>query len=212
MVFRAFFTLPIPMLNQPASSPRQLGRYLLAAPLVVALALGHAGARAQTAAAIAPPAPLRVVLDAPRITGPVPAYFMNGQRLDPLDLSKIEPNDIASINVLGGDAALALAPDAMGGVILITTKGHEQAPVVLALNEQVEKILPPQTERRVEMYVLVPKALATITARYPSARLSGEVVEVTTRATREITYKVQLIRAKRPFYIYLTPEGEFISE
>jgi Zn-dependent protease with chaperone function len=43
----------IHMLNQPHSSTRQLGRYLLAGPLVLALALGLAGARAKSA-----PAPL----------------------------------------------------------------------------------------------------------------------------------------------------------
>jgi len=212
--FTAFtFKNRILMLNQPASSPRQLGRYLLAAPLVVALALGYSGARAQTAAATAATAaPTRVVLDAPAPNGPHPVYFLDGRRLDPLALTSVKPDSIASLNVVQGQAARSLAPDAEGGVVLITSKARAQSPAVLALNKRANQLLPKQPERLVQVNALVPRALATITKRYPDARLSGEVVEMTDPTTGKMKYKVQLARGRRPFYIYLTPEGEFISE
>ena len=195
----------IAMLNQPVSSPRQRGRYLLAAPLVVALALGYSAAQAQTAAP-------RIVLDAPAPTGPKPIVYVNGQRLDFGDLSKLNPDDIANVSVVKEAAALSLTPDAVGGAILVTTKGHEQDPAVRTFNARVDRLLPAQAERPLQVNALVPKALATITARYPDARLSGEVVEITDRPTGKVKYRVQLITGRRPFYIYLTPAGDFLAE
>ena len=59
------FTFPtlknrVAMMNTPLSSTGQLARYFVAGPLVLALALGLAGARAQGAGPIVPPAAARV--------------------------------------------------------------------------------------------------------------------------------------------------------
>jgi hypothetical protein len=60
--------------------------------------------------------------------------------------------------------------------------------------------------------VLVPKTLAYITNHYPDARLSGKVTEQKMNSSGAVQYQVQLVKGKRPFYVYFTPEGDFLSE
>ncbi len=59
---------------------------------------------------------------------------------------------------------------------------------------------------------LVPPALAYITSHYPGARLSGEITELKQKATGIVKYQVQLVRGKRPFYVYFSPQGDFLGE
>ncbi|MGI4761786.1 MAG: M56 family metallopeptidase [Janthinobacterium lividum] len=123
----SFLTLKnrITMLNQPASTARQLGRYLLAAPLLMLLALGYSCA--QKTESPTPGTPALNVSNA--------VIYIDGQRSDTTGLRRLDPKDIASINVVKGDKARALDPTATGpGIVFITTEQNKNRPDVVAFN------------------------------------------------------------------------------
>ena len=228
----------IAMLNQPVSTTRQLGRYLLAAPLAMLLALGYSAARAQAA----PPAtsqhlPAAVEVNqratrlapAPTSQAEVPAvlrglaagselgtdalYYLDGQSVTAQKVTELSADRIASVKITTGSER----PDGLTipngkparKIVVVTTKAlTTDAP---ASPVQKEDFDTNYTSRPVETYVLVPATLAAITKRYPNARL-GEVHELTHKTTRAVQYQVMLIRGKRPLYVYFTPEGEFLRE
>ncbi|TVT41208.1 M56 family metallopeptidase [Hymenobacter setariae] len=205
----SFLTLKnrITMLNQPASTPGQLGRYLLAAPLVIALALGYTGTYAQ--------APATIVLDGPPAKGPIPIYYIDGKRIEPLTtapLAGLNPDDIRSINVLKGEQAQQFDPVASKrGLIFITTRAGAATPEVIAFNNRVDSIAPIYTSEPAEVNAIAPKGLAYITKNYPSARVIA-VTKYTRVSNSGVQYRVQLAEGKRPFYVFLTPQGDFLTE
>lgn len=153
----------ITMLNQPASTTRQLGRYLLAAPLLMVLALGYSGAHAQVAPT---PAPAQKLL--PKSA----AYYIDGQKADAEALTKIAPSDISHMNVIKGAAQQQLfgsaSPD---GTVLITTKTNENSPAVLAFNKRINAVKP-LTPATPAQNAAVAAIQAYLTKNYPSAKLS----------------------------------------
>lgn len=139
------------------------------------------------------------------------AYYVDGQQVDKSTMDKIAPAEmVESINVLKADQAKQLlgidAP-----AMMVTTKANAHSPEVLAFNK---KVFPNYnfTQEPAKVNALVPKALAYITSHYPDARLGGEVTKLTEKNTGAVKYQVQLINGKRPFYVYFTPQGEFVSE
>lgn len=127
----SFLTLKnrITMLNQPASTTRQLGRYLLAAPLLMLLALGYSCTQK---ADLQTPGP---AYKTKALTATNAFIYIDGQRRDSTALRQLDPNDIASINVVKGTAMRAYEPDFNGpGILFITTKQNENRPDVLAFN------------------------------------------------------------------------------
>ena len=122
------------MLTQPDSATRHLGRYLLAAPLVLALALGYSPAHAQvmpTPAPAAKPMPQDV------------AYYLDGQKADKDVLTTIKPDDINSINVIKGvQQQQIFGASSAGGTLVITTKANVGSPAVLALTKRIEAVQP----------------------------------------------------------------------
>jgi hypothetical protein len=138
------------MRNCFSSATRLLGGGLLAG-LLLASWLGPTVAQAQTAPAsgvqIQPaPAPTasstHIILDGPRHKGPLAVFYLDGQRRDSTRLSRLNPDDIASIDVLK-DGALArqLGPDeARLGVIFITTKAGQHTHRVRAFNKRLVRL------------------------------------------------------------------------
>ncbi|AMR28095.1 hypothetical protein A0257_14015 [Hymenobacter psoromatis] len=130
----SFLTLKnrITMLNQSASTTAQLGRYLVAAPLVVLLALGYSCAQKVVA-----PVPTATVADSLGKKMPPAIIYIDGQHQDSTALRKINPDDIVSINVLKGEAARAYVPAAdKYGAIFITTKQNQDRADVVAFNKK----------------------------------------------------------------------------
>ncbi len=122
----------ITMLNQPASTTRQLGRYLVAAPLVILLALGYSCSQKVVA-----PVPTATVTDSLGKKMPPAIIYIDGQRQDSTALRKINPDDIVSINVLKGEAARAYVPAAdKYGAVFITTKQNQDRADVVAFNKK----------------------------------------------------------------------------
>ena len=191
----------ITMLNQPASTTRQLGRYLLAAPLVMALALGYAGAQAQTA-------PLAAKEAWPNAA----AYYLDGEPSTLAIVNSLDPKTINSIDVVKDPATIKRVFNTTGpGVAVVTTTANANAPAVLALADKAE-LGSGYSSKPAAVNAIVPKALAYITAHYPNARLSGEVTELKKKSTGAVKYRVQLAEGRRPFYSYFTPQGDFLTE
>jgi hypothetical protein len=199
----SFLTLKnrITMLNQPASTARQLGRYLLAAPLVIGLALVYTGIRAQTAA--------------PNTKQPLPAdalYYLDGKPSTREAFKAVDPNTIVGIDVVKDPAVVSrVFKSTAPGVVAVTTKANANSPAVLALAEQAG-LSAAYTYTPAQINAVVPKALAYITSHYPDSRLSGEVIEVKRKSTGEVKYQVQLITGRRPFYVVFTPQGDFVAQ
>jgi hypothetical protein len=150
------------MLTQSASTTRQLGRYLLAAPLLLALLLGYSGAQAQV---VPTPAPAHKPLPTNA------AYYIDGQKSSAEALAKIAPKTISYMNVIKGDAQQQLfgsaSPD---GTVVITTKANENSPEVLAFNGRINAVKPlkPATP---EQNAAVAAVQAYMAKTYPSAKL-----------------------------------------
>lgn len=205
----SFLTLKnrITMLNQPASTTRQLGRYLLAAPLVVALALGYSGAQAQTTTAVVQPA---------AIQGKFPAnalYYLDGQPSSKQAVESLPPSTVFSMDVIQDEPASikrVFGNTTATSAIIITTEANANSPAVLALVDKAD-LGSGYTHTPAQVNALTPKALAYITQHYPDSRLSGEVVEVKRKTTGAVKYQVQLITGRRPFYVYFTPQGDFVA-
>lgn len=117
----------ITMLNRPTSTTRQLGRYLLAAPLLMALALGYSCSQKTE-----PPMP-GTANQALSVANAI--IYIDGQRQDSTALQRLNPQDIASLNVVKGDEARAYEAGASGaGILFVTTKQNQYRPDVVALN------------------------------------------------------------------------------
>ncbi len=206
----SFLTLKnrITMLNQPVSTTRQLGRYLVAAPLVVLLALGYAGARAQTAPATAQPAVFHPNIPANAL------YYLDGKPSTKEAVGELPASTIFDMDIIQDE------PDKIKRVfgnatatsaVIITTKANDNAPAVLALREKAD-LGSAYVYTPAQANAVVPKALAYITSHYPDARLSGQVMEMKKKSTGAVKYQVQLVRGKRPFYAYFSPQGDFLGE
>jgi hypothetical protein len=191
----------IAMMNTPSSPTAHTVRYLLAVPLVVAMALGFTAVRAQK------PAPIATA------TGRPPLYYIDG-KLSGTDWSdKIKPEEIESVNVLDAAKAQQLfGAAAADGVVIVTTKNNKNAPDVLAFNAKIEKVVPtvPGTESPAEINVLTPKALATITKSYSSSRII-KVTKLSYPSTGKTVYKVELAEGRRPSYVYFDEQGNQVK-
>lgn len=256
--FVSHFTFPtlknrISMMNIPFSSTGQLARYLVAGPLVLAVALGFSAARAQPVGLVVTPRPVaaalaaaavpaaraaraakvgrvraaqpaptpavapvpatpsaRITPDGPTPRGPRPVYYVDGKVYKD-NLSVINPNDIAFINVLKDEKARQLAGAAgAAGVVIITTKQNQDDPEVLAFNGKLDVMVPAVKPTGGVPYLAAP-ALAYITKTYPDARLL-EVVEVPATAGGAPHYKAQLAIGRRPLALLFDGQGQFISE
>ena len=156
----SFFTLKnrIAMLNQPASTSRQLGRYFLAAPLVVALALTYSAAQAQVA-----PTPAPAMKPTPKDA----VYYVDGRQATEAETAKLDPKSIANIDVVKGEQQQrAFGRSTAAGAVLITTKANADAPAVQAFNKRF-----PKTAATPEQTAAVAAVQAYMTKNYPEAKL-----------------------------------------
>ena len=205
-----FLTLKnrITMLNQPASTTAQLGRYLLAAPLVMVLALGYAGARAQTAPATAQPAVFHPNIPANAL------YYLDGQPSTKQAIGELPAGTIYDIDIIKDEPAKikrVFGNATATSAVIFTTKANDNAPAVLALREKAD-LGSAYVYTPAQVNAVVPKALAYITSHYPDSRLSGQVMEMKKKSTGAVKYQVQLIKGRRPSCVYFSPQGDFLGE
>ena len=143
-----------------AVTTRPLGRYLLAAPLALALTLSGLAAHAQVAPTPAPalkPAPTDV------------AYYVDSQPVSYSEMEQLNPESIASIDVLKDAQQLrTLGRSPAGGAVLITTKANADAPAVLAFNKRF-----PKTAATPAQTAAVAAAQAYLAKTYPNAKLEA---------------------------------------
>jgi len=152
----------ITMLNQPVSTARQLGRHLLAAPLVMALALGYSAAHAQVAptpAAAQKPASSNIT------------YYLDGQQTDQAAVAAVKPDDISYIQMIKSPQQKQIfGTSTTDGAAIITTKANASSPAVLAFNKRVSAVVPlvPATPAQTAG---MEAAKAYIAKKYPHAKL-----------------------------------------
>jgi hypothetical protein len=202
-----FLTLKnrITMLNQPASTARQLGRYLLAAPLVMVLALAYSCSQK----AVAPAPTARSSSEA---TMDNASFFLDAQPSTKAEVYALDPTTIATIDVLKDSAVVKqIFNSSATGVMVVTTKANLNSPAVAALREKAD-LASGYDHTPVGVNALVPNTLAYITSHYPGARLSGTVIELKKHTTGAVKYQVELVQGKRPFYAYFSPQGEFLGK
>ncbi len=158
----------ITMLNQPASTTRQLGRYLLAAPLLMVLTLGYSGARAQI-----PSLPARSLtsrtIKGTGTTATADFVYIDGQRRSLDAFKKLNSDDFASWNVVKGTDALAYEPSFSGpGILFITTKQNKNQPAVVALN--AKQLAKPENTTLAQKIAELPADAAYFLNGQPSTR------------------------------------------
>jgi hypothetical protein len=146
------FTFPtlknrVVMMNMPLSSSGQLARYFVAGPLVLAVALGISGARAQGAGPVVPAArvaPLSIVDTAGQtrlaLEGPAD-YYLDGTSSTAARVANLPQAAIASIRWLKAETARTISGSDKA-VYVITTKARQNAPEVVAFNQKVAALSP----------------------------------------------------------------------
>jgi hypothetical protein len=141
-------------------------------------------------------------------------YYLDGQPSTKQAVEQLVVKNIANIEVVKDQARIhripGLANSTATSVILVTTKTNADAPTVQDFATKAD-LASTYISRPVGVNVLVPAALAYITSHYPNARLN-EVTEQKQKTTDTVKYKVQLINGKRPFFVYFSPQGEFLGE
>lgn len=163
----SFLTLKnrILMLNQPASTTRQLGRYLLAAPLIMLLALGYSSAQAQVTPTLLPAEAKKPLLTTAE-------YYLDGEKIGPDVLTKLNPEEISYINIIKGAEQQQLfgstAPD---GTVVVTTKAKANTPAVLAFNQRINAVKP-LTPASPEQEAAMQAIKGYLSKNYPNAKLS----------------------------------------
>lgn len=195
-----FLTLKhrISMLNQPLSSSRQLGRYLLAAPLVVALALGYSAAQAQVAPKPAP------------ATKPMPAdvaIYLDGNKVDKATLDKAAPGDMVEyVNVLKPEQAQQLFGTA-APTMVVTTKANANSPKVLAFNKRINDLVPmvPATNAQNEAIAM---AKSYVNVHYPSAKVESVGI-VTGQSDR---YNATFSQNGKRVYLLFDGKGHVVAQ
>jgi hypothetical protein len=199
----SFLTLKnrITMLNQPASTTRQLGRYLLAAPLLMALALGYSAARAQTAPASMPANGLHLPPDT--------HVYLDGVASTPKAIEAVDPKTFASMKVLGGVEARVFAHES-SRVVVVTTTANQQSPAVKSLDDKLKQNL--ALVPSIGADELPKAAQAYITGTFPDCRLA-EVNRILPAANQKATYQVNLAKGRRPQgYLLFDAAGKFLEK
>jgi len=196
----SFLTLKnrIAMLNQPLSSPRQLGRYFLAAPLVVLLALGYAGARAQTA----PAAKSGMHLPAGSVV------YVDGVASTSAAAEVLDPAKIESMQNLGGMQA-RIFTHGQGNVVAITTAENKNSPKVKALDAEIAQTnaLTPT----IEANQLPASAQTYISRTYADCRIV-EANKITPAAKQKAAYQAFIAKGRRPQgYLLFDSAGNFLE-
>ena len=200
------------MMNTPTSSRSQLLRYLAASPLVLALGLGFATARAQGAG---PVVPVRFTTDSVKPRTDI-LFYLNGLPSDEATVFRLDGDSIANVEEAEGEPLRQI----FGAVTqkwaaIITTKGHVNSPAVLALNEKIARTAPAvvaeRTEEPAAVSYLAAPALAYITKNYPGYRLM-EVKRVTIAAPKQVLYKAQIASGRRPINLLFDEHGQFVPE
>ena len=143
------FTFPtlknrVLMMNTPLSSSGQLARYFVAGPLVLAVALGISGARAQSGGPVGPPATAKAMAspDRPLVSpdGTLPLYYIDGQPADGKKGLEELTKDQVKLQILRGpQVQRALGPDVTASrVLLVTTETNQHRADVVAFNQRID--------------------------------------------------------------------------
>ena len=207
----SFLTLKnrILMMNQPASARLQLLRYLLAGPLVVALALAFSAAHAQT---VTPTPAAAGAMSKPISTDAV--YYVDGKRVDVATINVLNPKKIESMNVLQGPSAQALAgQESVGKVILVTTKANAKKPEVRAFNKKYSgvSVVAPKVGSALPTSNVAAPALAYITKNYPGSRITGATAAKNAK-TSQPNFRVEIAQGRRPQYLVFNGQGQPVAE
>lgn len=159
------FTFPtlknrVIMMNTPASALTQTGRYLLALPLALSLAVGVGAVLSPAAAA---PAALTTAL------APV-VYYLDGKLSDKATVDALDPKTIAYINFVKEKEARQVFGPASGQIAIVVTIANQHSTAVLALNKRVDRVAPlvPATPAQ---QVAIAAAQAYLLKTYPNAKV-----------------------------------------
>ncbi|GAB3859289.1 hypothetical protein GCM10028822_35600 [Hymenobacter terrigena] len=161
------FTFPtlknrVIMMNSPASALAQTGRYLLAVPLALGLALG-------AGAALSP----AVAAPATQTAAPSPAvYYLDGKLSDKAAVYALDPKSIAYIHMLDEKQARQVFGGASGAVAIVVTTANQNSDAVSALNKKVDKVAPmvPATP---EQKAAMAAAQEYLQKTYPNAKVNA---------------------------------------
>ena len=160
------FTFPtlknrVIMMNSPASAFAQTGRYLLALPLALGLAVGVGTVLSPAAAA---PSALA--------TAPGPAvYYLDAKLSNKATVDALDPKSIAYFNVLGEKEARQVFGPASGSVAIVVTTANKNSAAVLALTKKIDRVAPlvPATPAQ---KAAIAATQAYILKTYPNAKVN----------------------------------------
>ena len=186
------------MLNHPLAISSQPRRYLLAAPLTLALLLSQLSAHAQV---VPRPEPARKSLRAE------PIYYVDGKLTTQSRFSKLDQRLISDINVLKGDAeSKTFGSTTNGGTILVTTKANANSPAVLAFTKRIQRAVP-LLPASPEQEAAVAAAASYVTQAYPTAKL--EAVHVL--QTLPASYKAVFMENTKRVSLLFDGSGQVIK-
>ena len=147
-------------MNTPASALAQTGRYLLALPLALSLAVGVG---AVLSPAVAAPVALTTVLASV-------VYYLDGKLSDKATVDALDPKTIAYINFVKEKEARQVFGPASGQIAIVVTIANQHSAAVLALNKKIDHVaaLVPATPAQ---QAAIAAAQAYLLKTYPNAKV-----------------------------------------
>lgn len=217
------FTLPtlknrVAMMNTPLSSTGQLARYIVAGPLVLAVALCFSAAHAQGAG---PKVPVRTA-SAHSEKEPIShtrAYFVDGQQTT-LEGSSNLFGDVATMKILKGPQVQQVLGNVVGTdwAIMVTTNQNRNRADVLALNAKVDAAGALDTHFKLGPTVdpakhQLPDNIKAYMARtYPNAKLvSWAISEKSSAKAPFVKYLAAVKEGDRRVQLYFNEAGQPVT-
>ena len=121
-------------------------------------------------------------------TGPAPLYYLDGQTITEAQFRALKPTEIASIQVLKGEAARQMAGDnGRDGILVITTEANKSSAAILEFNQRVQRFAPLQAEvgKPPVTFALPADALYYLDGK-PSTKQAVEQVDQTSIANIDV--------------------------
>ena len=178
------FTFPtlknrILMMNTPISSTGQMARYLVAGPLVLAVALGISGARAQ--GEMPAGASTASATQSAGFSGGKTVYYLDGHRTDMKAVNKEVAQNVATMKLLQDAQVQQVFGDAEPArrVVVIATNRYRDRADVLALDKRANDAGALETHSELEPAVdpathQLPAGIRQYIAKsYPNSRITG---------------------------------------
>lgn len=139
--------------------------------------------------------------------------YLDGQPSTPAAINQIPSDAVANAEGLMGPPGVlrAFGDTVATQVLVLTTKAHANDPATLALADRTN-LESAYVKEPASVLDIAPRALAYITAHYPTYWLDGTVKKLTRKSSGAVKYQVWLAGSWGWRYVSFTAAGDFVDD